>query len=151
MEVAHEDCIKIVIDGEPVAKGRARITVRGGFARAYTPAKTASYEDRVRFKAKMAMGEIKPLSCPIKLTVNAFLVIPTSWSTRKKIDAACGGILPAKRPDLDNYVKSAMDALNNIAFLDDSQVVEISTSKVYDENPRLEIEIEPFKIKLRAI
>ena len=40
--------ISFTIPGSPVGKGRPRVSVRGGYAHAYTPEKTRTYEARVR-------------------------------------------------------------------------------------------------------
>jgi len=46
---------------------------------------------------------------------------------------------PARRGDLDNYTKVLFDALNKLAWLDDSQVVEIHSFRDDDKsNPRVE-------------
>jgi len=43
--------------------------------------------------------------------------------------------------DIDNFNKLVFDALGGIAFLDDSQVVELTITKSYDkEHPRVELE-----------
>jgi crossover junction endodeoxyribonuclease RusA len=50
---------------------------------------------------------------------------------------------PAKRGDLDNRIKVTLDALQGIAFADDSQVVEIHARRFEGKaNPRVEIAIE---------
>lgn len=38
---------------------------------------------------------------------------------------------PCVRPDLDNYSKAVLDAMNEIAFKDDGQVVRLTLRKVY--------------------
>ena len=38
-----------------------------------------------------------------------------------------------KRPDVDNYVKFYMDCMNNVVYLDDSQVIDIYAKKEYDD------------------
>jgi len=38
------------------------------------------------------------------------------------------------RPDIDNLTKLVMDAMNNHVYKDDSQVVVLSSSKVYDDD-----------------
>ena len=48
---------------------------------------------------------------------------------------------PTKKPDIDNIGKVVMDALNKIAFDDDSQVIKLLVEKVYGEEPRVEITI----------
>lgn len=50
-----------------------------------------------------------------------------------------GELLPAKKPDIDNIVKAVLDALNEVAYRDDTQVVELQVRKQYSERPRLEI------------
>ena len=49
----------------------------------------------------------------------------------------------AHRLDLDNLIKTCLDALNGVAFKDDSQVVGLVARKYIDRgNPRTEGEIE---------
>jgi len=50
---------------------------------------------------------------------------------------------PAKRGDLDNALKVLFDAMAGVAYLDDSQVVEIRALRFESKsNPRVEIEVE---------
>jgi len=115
------------IPGPIVAKARPRVTVRGNKPRAYTPKKSADFE-------KVVAGSC-PLDSPVEgavdLRVNMYLGIPKSWSKQKTADAAAGQIKPISRPDLDNYLKSIMDGLNGVAYLDDSQIVRLSITKEY--------------------
>ncbi|KKL53449.1 hypothetical protein LCGC14_2275360 [marine sediment metagenome] len=49
----------------------------------------------------------------------------------------------SKRGDLDNYIKPTLDSLNNIAYHDDKQVVELHAYRLDDKhNPHIEITIE---------
>ncbi len=50
-----------------------------------------------------------------------------------------GKILPAKKPDIDNVVKAVLDALNGVAYRDDTQVIELHVRKSYSEKPRVEV------------
>ena len=52
---------------------------------------------------------------------------------------------PTKKPDIDNIVKNILDALNVMAWADDAQVVSLIVSKVWSDNPRVEVVVEPFK------
>ena len=128
----------ITIDGTPVAKGRARVT-KSGFA--YTPAKTKKFEAHGRLAAQLAMEGKEPLAGPLSVVVSAVLPVPSSWSKKKSADALAGKLRPMTRPDADNYLKAALDALNGIAWRDDSQVVDCTVKKLYGADPRLEIEI----------
>lgn len=38
-----------------------------------------------------------------------------------------------KKPDIDNFVKFYMDCMNNVVYLDDSQVIELNVKKEYDD------------------
>ena len=46
-----------------------------------------------------------------------------------------------KRPDCDNLAKSILDALNGIAYDDDSQICSLSVFKFYGDEPRVEISL----------
>jgi Holliday junction resolvase RusA-like endonuclease len=46
---------------------------------------------------------------------------------------------PTKKPDLDNLAKSVLDGLNGVVYLDDSQLVSLHITKVYDHSPGVDI------------
>ena len=50
-------------------------------------------------------------------------------------------IKPTKKPDADNIVKIICDALNGVAYKDDTQVVELDFKKVYGEFEKVIVEI----------
>ena len=52
---------------------------------------------------------------------------------------------PVKKPDMDNIVKAIADSLNDLAYHDDSQIVETTVEKFYGEEPRVEVVIEDVK------
>lgn len=57
-----------------------------------------------------------------------------------------GELLPAKKPDIDNIAKAVLDALNSVAYRDDTQIVELQIRKQYSEKPRLEIRMEELEV-----
>ena len=65
------------------------------------------------------------------------LPIPTSWSRKKQLAAIAGLIQPISRPDLDNYIKSVLDAINTIVVRDDAQITELRARKCFGEQPEL--------------
>ena len=135
--------IQVILDGAPIGKGRPRFSFRSKFPRAYTPAKTRSYEARLRGAAIKAMGSRKPFDGAMWVTVNAWLPIPASWSAIKRRRALSGDIRPTGRPDIDNIVKAACDALNGIVWTDDSRITELSVYKSYSDLPSLVINAHP--------
>lgn len=136
------ELIVVTVPGVPVAKGRPRITTRGGFARAYTPAKTVRYEDMVRIAAADQMLGKTPIQGQVTLCVTAYVPIPKSMPKRDQRAAVEGLKHPITRPDADNYAKAALDGCNGILFKDDSQVTDLIVRKRYSDRPRLVITME---------
>lgn len=127
----------LTIPGVPRGKGRPRFVRASG--RTYTPEQTASYEAVIRYEAALVMRGEPPMDGPLALSVVAVLPVPTSWSRRKRDAAVAGAVWPTSRPDLDNYVKAACDALNAIVYRDDSQIVRMEAIKKYGDAPCLSI------------
>ena len=46
-----------------------------------------------------------------------------------------------KKSDLDNIVKAVADALNEIAYHDDSSICELHAAKYYSDQPRVEVKL----------
>lgn len=134
--------VSFTIPGAPVAKGRPKFSVRGGFAKAYTPAKTRNAEKHIAECFKQAYPDFKmPVKGPIKLYVTFFMPIPTSLSKKKQKELAAVCAWHTKKPDLDNLVKLVNDALNGIAWEDDSCIVSTRASKCYYSTPSTFVEI----------
>ena len=129
--------VKFTVPGEPVAKGRPRFNTRTG--RAYTPEKTLDYENKVRRIYKREVGHY--FEGYVRLTVRAYYKIAKSDSKKKKEQKLKGKIRPSKKPDIDNIIK-CIDAINGVAFKDDSYIVEVYAEKYYSDNPRVEFIIE---------
>ena len=134
--------VEFTVPGEPIAKCRARAFVRCGKIGHYTPDKTATYESLVRLFASRAMGNKPPMKEAIMLTVDAHFSIPRSWPVRKQEDAEVMKIRKISRPDLSNVVKSVEDALNGVIWVDDSQIVQLHSSKHYSRVPYVRIRVE---------
>lgn len=131
------------VPGEPVGKARARTFVhrQSGRVVSMTPAKTKAYEESVRLAFYRAHSGQEPIAGPVALEIYAFFGVPASWSRKRKDAALAGGAVASKRPDWDNIGKSVSDALNGVAYLDDSQIVDASVQKRYASRPRVEVSI----------
>jgi Holliday junction resolvase RusA-like endonuclease len=128
--------IKLTIPGEPCAKQRPRL----GKGYTYTPQKTVNYETLIK-QLYIMEHRGKRLDGPLKLTVGAFFSIPKSTSRAKREKMLQGITRPTKRPDWDNVGKVISDALNGLAYHDDSQIVSATVEKWYSTEPRVEVEI----------
>jgi len=124
------------VPGVPVGKGRPRFVKATG--RAYTPAKTASYESLIAYAASQAMRGATPIDAPVGIKVQAVFPIPASWNKKKKAAAHWH----TSKPDGDNILKALGDALNGIVWTDDSQVARTSIAKVYGDTPGLHVFVE---------
>lgn len=127
----------IVVDGEPVGKGRPRMNSRTGTI--YTPTKTHRYEEAVHMAARRSQERVGDR--PVIAVVTAVFAPPVSWSKRRRLSAMSGGVQKDTKPDLDNVIKSALDGLQPVCFTDDKQIVACVAMKSYAETPRLEIEL----------
>ena len=134
----QNDCLHFVVPGIPRGKGRPRFSMRGGFGRAYTDSKTRSYEAEVKEFALKAGAKIRTEPC--RMVITAVFPIPKSYSKKKKAAALSNSLRYTKKPDTDNLSK-IKDALNQIAFEDDSQVYREEVTKQYGEKPELIVEI----------
>lgn len=139
--------IKFIVPGEVVGKGRPKFTTAGGYGRAYTPAKTRTYEAKVRnafsneYPAGVPLWQNKE---PLEIIVIAYFQIPKSASKKNKLQMLNEGF-PTKKPDADNILKSIADALNGVIYADDCQIVNATIVKRWSEDPRAEICIKDIK------
>lgn len=130
------------VPGEPVAKGRARSYKRGNFIQHVTPEKTVLYENLIKMIVLEAMNGAKPITGAISLRIQAHFGIAASWSKKKKEMAITGQLKATKKPDADNIAKIVGDALNGVAFADDSAVTHLVVTKAYSHHPRIEVQID---------
>ncbi len=127
----------------PVAKGRPRFVRATG--RTYTPKATENAEQAVRDALQDAYPEHAAFDTTLALFVEAYIYPPKTLCKKKNMPLIEAEVMPVPtRPDVDNYAKLVMDALNKgIAYRDDSLVAELHATKVYSMNPRLEVTIVP--------
>ena len=121
-----------MIPGNP--KGKARPRVNTNTHRAYTPESTKQYEQAVRYSYIGATPAGKRYhSGPIQVEITACFPVPYSWSKKKQEMALAGLLEPETKPDCDNIAKAVLDALNGLAYKDDSQVTSLSVRKCYEK------------------
>lgn len=106
----------------------------------YDPKKVSQFKKTVAMEAKLTYHQ-KPLEGPLRIDLVFYRPIQNSLSNRQKRLREAGQILPAVKPDLDNYIKSFLDALHGVYWVDDNQICEIHAKKYYGAKPRIEIEV----------
>jgi Holliday junction resolvase RusA-like endonuclease len=129
------------VPGQPQGKGRARVVNIGGHARAFTPEKTASYESLIKSQYYAMEPKTLPLLGEVDMSITAIFDIPKSTAKKNIGPMLNGDIKPTKKPDADNIAKVICDALNGIAYSDDTQIVNMHVKKIFGERPGVRVEI----------
>uniref|UniRef100_UPI00359CAC03 RusA family crossover junction endodeoxyribonuclease n=1 Tax=Thomasclavelia spiroformis TaxID=29348 RepID=UPI00359CAC03 len=123
--------------GEVIGKGRPRFTKSG---RTYTPKKTLDYERTIKRAYLNKYTYLSKKSLRIKIC--AYLEVAKSHSKVKKQKMLTNELQCTKKPDIDNIVKVVLDALNKVAYQDDTQVVELVAIKRWSNTSKLKVVIE---------
>lgn len=129
--------INFTVDMLPTGKARPRM---GKFGM-YTPKKTHDAETVIAVQAKTAMRGMPPSTSNLVMMVSITFPIPPSYRGTKRAMAESGQLLPGKKPDIDNVVKLAADALNGIVYIDDAQVCRLVAEKQYGQRAQLWIRV----------
>lgn len=111
----------------PEPKGRPRMTRRG---RVYTPRKTVLFERQIQ---AIAQSQYKkdPLTGPLSVHVEFHFARPKS--VKREFHTV--------KPDIDNLQKAILDALNGIIWIDDAQIICLTSSKSYSIEPRIILKV----------
>ena len=138
--------VKFTILGEPQGKGRPRFCRNTGHA--ITPKDTVNYETLVHMEYVAQCEEFRfPDDAMLDMRIRAYYSIPKSASKKKRAAMIIGEIRPTKKPDMDNVVKIIADSLNQVAYRDDTQIVDCQCRKFYSDNPRVEVMIKTVEPK----
>lgn len=155
--LAGATVLATTIKGPPVQWARARV---GGGAREgvgrqqsfHTAPAQKRFKRLVQDEGRLAMltakarrfgnGKPVPLGTPLIFEALVFLPIPSRFTRGEEAAARAGELRPTGKPDLDNWIKLPMDALEGIAYANDSQIVGFGNSGIwYAAQPRLELHV----------
>ena len=114
------------INTRPIPKARPRLSK---FA-VYTPKKTTNYENLIAYEWKRRYKDLI-LKGAIKLDL--LFCFKKAKSCKKDYHT--------QRPDVDNLEKAILDGLNKVAFVDDCQVVELNSKKVFSDTDKILITV----------
>lgn len=120
----------IEINTRPIPKARPRLSK---FA-VYTPKKTADYEKLIAFEWKK---KYKNLILKNAVKLDLLFCFKKAKSCKKDYHT--------QRPDIDNLEKAILDGLNKTAFVDDCQVVEMKSQKVFSDVDKIVITVTEMK------
>lgn len=138
------DTVIFTIPGKPQGKARARTfyNPKTKHMCSHTPENTVLYENLISTCYLQAAGNDRfgDEDC-LYVEIQAYFEPIKSVSKKKREAMLSGKILPDKKPDIDNIVKAVLDALNDVAYRDDTQVVELHVRKLYSDRSRVEVRI----------
>lgn len=119
----------------PIGSPRPRFRNTGRFVQTYMPASYTKHKDFIREQMPNVL-----LDGELKVTLSFYFEPPKSWSNRKRLLAI--GQYKRTKPDIDNLIKTVLDAANDHLWKDDNQIVEIHSFKQYAEEPKIILEVE---------
>lgn len=120
--------LEFVVQGEPMPAPRPRFT---SFGHTYMPSHYTERKEAIADIAEKEMQGHKPMQGELEMVLVFAMRPPKSFKKTDVYLCMCGEKRPVKRGDIDNLSKTIMDSLNGIAYKDDSQVVTLSSSKIY--------------------
>lgn len=130
--------IAFSVDGDPVPQPRPRVSTRGGFARAYVPAKHPVHAYRAAVAAAAREAGAGVHGDEVEVVIDFVFGRPKSHLRKSGVKPDAPRV---PRPDLDNTTKAVLDALNGVAWEDDSQVARLVVSKCYGTEGRTTVRI----------
>lgn len=138
--------VKFTILGEPNGKGRPRFTTQDPYVKTYTPQKTVTYENLIKLEYRRQCRDFKfERDDALDVRITAYYGIPKSKSKKAQKLMEERVLRPLKKPDADNVIKVVLDSLNDIAYHDDTQVVDLQIRRFYSREPRLVVTIQEAK------
>lgn len=121
--------IEFHVDGLPIPQGSMKV-INGHIIHSQGSA-LAAWRSAIAYSAKGAGA--RPVSEGV--SVDLIFTMPRPRTVKR--------LEPSVAPDLDKLIRAALDALTAIAYLDDGQVTEIYSRKIYGEQIGVDIKVVP--------
>ena len=87
---------------------------------------------------------------PLEVFVLSCYEIPKSYSNKRREDALHNRLFPTKKPDIDNVLKIILDALNGVAYHDDTQVISAHVDKKFAKSPTTKVIVRDKPIRRKG-
>ena len=128
---------RFFVSGIPAPKGSTRAFFVAKLGRAIITsanAKTKPWEQAVRAEAANAAAGAPPTVAPIEVHVVFRFPRPKGHFRANGQVSPKAPLRLTKKPDLDKLERALLDALTGLLFVDDSQVVSITSMKRYTKS-----------------
>ena len=130
----------MILNIEPVEQARPRAAYIGRRIIMYDPEKVKNFKKELSQLARLHYRD-EPLDGALEIEVSFYRPVQKSLSKKERARRLSGEHRPTVKPDLDNYIKSTLDALNGILWTDDKHIVDLHAHKYYSDSPRIEIAV----------
>lgn len=119
------------VPGRPVQQGSMKAVGNRVFHN--SDAKLRVWRESIGWCARAAKVTLIPKETAVALELDFIFERPKSVARA----------FPIVPPDLDKLIRSCLDALTGIGYVDDCQVIKISSTKIYGKTPGVRISINP--------
>lgn len=119
----------------PIGSPRPRFRNTGKYVQTYMPASYTAHKSHIREQ----MPKLK-LQNDLKVKIEFIFEPPKSWSNKKRLTMI--GQYKNTKPDIDNLLKTVLDAANDHLWVDDKQIVDITSYKKYGEQSKILMTVE---------
>ncbi|TDM39865.1 RusA family crossover junction endodeoxyribonuclease [Macrococcoides goetzii] len=120
---------------KPMPSPRPRFRNAGKFVQTYMPTSYTKHKEFIQKQMPKLMTDKS-----LKITLLFELPMAQSWSNKKKSQLLKQP--HTAKPDIDNLLKTVLDAANGHVWIDDGQVFELHTKKIYSDTPKIKIKLE---------
>ncbi|SRR6266851_641834 len=140
--------MRIIIDGQPVPKMRARHTLRGKFAITYDPQSAKKKQVAQQMKLSLMHYKLNDREQYEETYQSKALVVFLTFYFLPPKSSNVNRLLwnfehHIKKPDIDNLAKFYLDCGNDVLWEDDYVITNLYARKLYSETPQTEIFIMP--------
>jgi len=134
--------VEVTIFVEPTPKGRAKGTIVDGHVSMYTPKKTTNAESLIIASIRKALPKEAEMvhtfekDVPLRVEATFYRLRPQHLPRRV--------LMPVSNPDVDNYGKLLLDALNHYLYWSDSQITTLVLRKRFvaeRQVPRIQLRV----------
>ena len=143
------EAICFTVPGKPQGKASARTgyNPKTKQVMSHTLENTVLYENFIKTCYMQETDHTFDRGIPLSICITACFEPVKSVSKKQRELMMQDKVRPTKKPDIDNIIKAVLDALNGIAYKDDTQVVQVAASKLYRENARIDVTIEELQLE----
>ena len=136
------DQLFFTFDIEPTPQLRPRVSSRGGYVKVYDPPKVKQFKNLL---CSLTVDQYArpPLLGPLSVSLTFYRPVQKSISQSERERRLSNRSKPVVKPDVDNYIKSTLDALNGVLWHDDGQIVKIIGEKRYSDHPKITVSVKP--------